>query len=120
MTNVGPGIFDARAKARQQPAMFINTGLPALFRAAYNLKAEKHRVQICAAGGAQVMDQGAVFNIGQRNYAALADMLHEHRLQLQAQQVGGFVNRTIMLSLATGEVRLKVGGVPGEIVLFGG
>jgi chemotaxis protein CheD len=107
-------------KARQQPAMFMDSGLPALFRAVYNLKANKHRVQICVAGGAQLMDQGAVFNIGQRNYEALASILRENDLRLQAEHVGGLVSRTMMLHLATGEVRLKIGGVPGEMVLFKG
>ena len=51
------------AKAAQQPAMFADTGIPALFRAAYQMKAGKHRVVLCVAGGAQVMDSGGFFNI---------------------------------------------------------
>jgi chemotaxis protein CheD len=107
-------------KARMQPAMFMDSGVPALFRAAYAYRAEKHRMQICVAGGAQVMDQGAVFNIGQRNYDALAEILRTHALKVRAEQTGGLVSRTMTLNLATGEVRLKVGGVPGEMVLFKG
>src|SRR5215510_8731045 len=49
-------------KAAKQPAMFVDTGVPALFRAAYQLKAEKHRVIISVAGGAQIMDNGGFFN----------------------------------------------------------
>ena len=109
-----------REKARLQPAMFMDTGVPALFHAAYALKADKHRVQFCVAGGAQVMDAGAVFNIGQRNCTALAAILGQHGLKTQAEHVGGLASRTMMLNLATGEVRLKVGGVPQEIVLFKG
>src|SRR4051794_31565093 len=44
-------------KAAKQPAMFVDTGVPALFRAAYQFGAEKHRMIICVAGGAQIMDQ---------------------------------------------------------------
>lgn len=108
------------AKARQQPAMFIDTGVPALFRAAYDLKADKHRIQICVAGGAQVLDSGAIFNIGQRNYTALSRILNQHGLVVRAEHVGGLASRTMTLNLATGEVRLKVGGVPGEQTLFRG
>lgn len=107
-------------KARLQPAMFMDTGVPALFRAAYTFRAEKHRVQICVAGGAQFMDEGALFNIGQRNYEALVAILRAHGLKIQAEQVGGLVSRTMMLNLATGEVRLKVGGTTGEVVMFQG
>jgi chemotaxis protein CheD len=108
------------AKARQQPAMFMDTGLPALFRAAYHLRADKYRVQICVAGGGRIMDPDTVFNIGQRNYAALAGILREHGLVIQAEDVGGLVNRTMTLNLATGEVKLKIGGVAEPVVLFKG
>lgn len=107
-------------KARKQPAMFMDSGLAALFRAAYELNADKYRIQICVAGGAQVMDAGAVFNIGQRNYSALTAILRKHGLRIQAEDVGGFVSRTMTLNLATGEVRLKLGGATRETVLFCG
>ena len=105
------------AKASRQPAMFVDTGVPALFRAAYQLKAEKHRVIISVAGGAQIMDSGGFFNIGVRNYDALSNLLRQHSLQIHAEQVGGLVNRTMYLNLATGEVRLKISGEPKETIL---
>lgn len=105
------------AKAAAQPAMFVDSGVPALFRAAYKLGADKHRVQICVAGGAQIMDNSGYFNIGKRNYEALTKMLNEHGLRIHAEQVGGMVNRTMYLNLATGDVRLKVSGQPQEVYL---
>jgi chemotaxis protein CheD len=106
------------AKATEQPAMFVDTGLPALFRAAYELSVLKHRVHICVAGGAQFLDKSGFFNIGQRNYACLMDVLRKHGLVIKAEQVGGTVSRTVHLSLATGEVRLKTSGEASETVLF--
>src|SRR5881397_2559339 len=91
-------------KAAKQPAMFVDSGVPALFRATYQLRAEKHRMIISIAGGAQILDSGGFFNIGSRNYDALAKLLKEHGLRIHAEQVGGVVNRTMHLSLATGEV----------------
>jgi chemotaxis protein CheD len=102
----------------QQPALFVDTGIPALFRAAYELKADKHRVQICVAGGAQVLDTTDIFNIGKRNYESLAAIFRRHGLRIQAEQVGGIVSRTMLLNLGTGEVRLKVSGEPEEVTLF--
>ena len=105
------------AKAAKQPSMFVDTGVPALFRAAYQLRAEKHRMIISIAGGAQIMDAGGFFNIGSRNFDALTRLFAEHGLKIQAEQVGGLVNRTMHLNLATGEVRLKISGQPQEVIL---
>ncbi len=107
-------------KAAQQPAMFADTGVPALFRASYQMKAEKHRVRISLAGGAQVMDSSGFFNIGQRNYDAVAALLRQHGLKVQALEVGGLVSRTVSLNVGTGEVRLKVSGQMEEFVLCQG
>lgn len=104
-------------KAASQPAMFMDTGIPALFRAAYELGAEKYRVIISAAGGAQVMDTSGFFNIGKRNYDTLSQILRQHSLKLQAEQIGGLVSRSMFLHLGTGEVRLKVSGQQNEMVL---
>jgi len=108
----------APEKARVQPAMFLDTGLPRLFQSAYQMRLDKHRAQICVAGGGQILDSQGVFNIGQRNYAALAVLLQRHGLHIAAQDVGGMVNRTMYLRLATGEVRLKVSGQPVETLLW--
>ena len=97
-------------KAANQPAMFIDTGIPALFRAAYDLKAEKYRLKIYVAGGAQIMDSGGFFNIGRRNYDALSALFTQHGLKAQAEEIGGMVNRTMYLNIATGEVSLKTSG----------
>ena len=109
-----------KAKAVDQPAMFVDTGLAALFRAAYELKADKHRLHICVAGGAQFLDKEGVFNIGQRNFARLSAILAEHGLIIRDKDVGGLVSRTIHLNLSTGEVRLKCSGQDTETCLFKG
>lgn len=105
------------AKAAKQPGMFVDTGVPALFRAAYQLRAEKHRMIICVAGGAQIMDNGGFFNIGARNYDTLKKLFAEHGLRIHADEVGGLVNRTMHLNIATGQVRLKVSGQAQETIL---
>jgi chemotaxis protein CheD len=105
------------AKAQRSPSMFIDSGVAALFRASYELRADKQRVQIYIAGGAQIMDAAGVFNIGKRNVEAVTALLNRHGLRIQAQQVGGMVNRTMSLNLATGEVSLKISGQPEEMFL---
>jgi chemotaxis protein CheD len=107
-------------KAATQPAMFVDTGLGALFRATYALKAEKRRMQICVAGGAQFLQSSSVFNIGQRNFDCLTELLRHHNLTIEAKDVGGVVSRTICLHVGTGEVRLKCSGQNQEAILFKG
>jgi len=108
------------AKAAEQPAMFVDTGIGALFRAAYALKAEKYRMRICVAGGSQFLDKTGFFNIGQRNIAQLIQLLDRHGLSIDARDVGGLVSRTVHLHLNTGEVRVKSSGQSEEQILFKG
>jgi chemotaxis protein CheD len=103
-------------KAARKP-MFVDTGIPALFRAAYELHAEKHRVHIYVVGGAQIMDNSGFFNIGKRNYEAVTAIFSRHGLRSVAEEVGGLVNRTMYLNLATGQLSLKISGQQEEVVL---
>lgn len=106
------------AKAAQQPAMFVDTGVPALFRAAYQLGADKHRLIISVAGGAHIMDDSGLFNLGPRNYEALTRLITGHGLRIHAEQAGGLANRSMRLSLATGEVRLKISGQTDDTLVI--
>jgi len=56
------------------------------------------------------MDESRVFNIGKRNYAALRKIFWRNNILIDAEDVGGTVNRTMRLNIATGETVLKVSG----------
>src|SRR5579871_3840087 len=43
-------------KSHLSPFMFADTGIPRLFRSAYEVGAHKKRLVVTAAGGAQIMD----------------------------------------------------------------
>jgi len=105
------------AKAAAYPGMFVDTGLRALLEGACQMQADKRRLKLYATGGARIMDEEDVFNIGGRNCAALAEFIRKENLRLAAQQVGGHTNRTVYFSIGTGLVTLKVAGLPNEIVL---
>ena len=64
------------------------------------------------------MDSQGYFNIGRRNYEALTALLRQHDLRITAEDVGGMVNRTSILKLETGEVRLKISGQSAETTLW--
>jgi len=101
-------------KARKTPAMFADTGIPLLFKQSYQLGASKRNMMVKVVGGAQIMDENGVFNIGKRNYLALRKLFWKNNVMVAAEHVGGNVNRTVRLEIGTGRVFLKVSGL-GEI-----
>ena len=94
-------------KARLSPAMFCDTGVPKLFRAAYELGAAKQRLVVKVAGGAQLLDDNGTFNIGKRNYLALRKIFWKNGVLIAAENVGGSLSRTVRLDVATGAVTVK-------------
>jgi chemotaxis protein CheD len=95
------------AKAISAPFMFVDTGLPRLFHAAYNLGADRSRLVVKVAGGAQLLDQQGIFNIGTRNFDALSKLLAQNGLKAHATDTGGMASRTVRLDLANGNVSIK-------------
>jgi len=100
------------AKAAENPYMFADTGIPLLFRRAYAEGAEKRRLVVRVAGGAQVMDSQGVFNIGKRNYLALRKILWKAGVLLEAEAIGGNLSRTVRLEVGTGRFWLHGPGSP--------
>ena len=98
------------AKAGENPYMFADTGIPLLFRRAYEYGAEKRRLVVRVAGGAQGMDSEGIFNIGKRNYLALRKVLWKAGVLVQAEDVGGNVPRTVRLEVGSGRFWLRGAG----------
>lgn len=98
------------AKAKKKPFMFADTGIPPLFKEAYNLGAEKRRMRIIVVGGAQVLDQQGFFNIGKRNHMAVRKIFWKNKAMVSYEDVGGNVNRTVKLAVKDGSCLLKVSG----------
>lgn len=102
-------------KARANPAMFADTGVPAMFRAAYELGAAKKHIVVKVAGGSQLLDDNGTFNIGKRNYVMLRKIFWKNGILIDNEDVGGSVSRTVRLDVGTGRLTLKTRGK--EIVL---
>lgn len=94
-------------KALKQPAMFADTGLPALFKALAGLRADPAQLHLFLAGGASVMNGADPFKIGERNSAATVNFLRKHGYTVAGQDLGHNVNRTVHLEIGTGHVTLK-------------
>jgi len=98
------------AKAATAPFMFVDTGVPRLFKTVFNLEGDRGRVIIKVAGGAQFLDEQRTFNIGERNIEALEEIIARNGLVIHARDVGGFNSRTIRLDLATGNFSIHSPG----------
>lgn len=97
------------ARGRDNPYMYADTGIPALFEGLRKAGAQRQRLVVRAAGGAQVMDDKGVFNIGKRNHVSMRKALWKIGVLVQAEEVGGNVSRTLRLEVGTGKLWLKEG-----------
>jgi chemotaxis protein CheD len=99
-----------RGKAQNNPFMFADTGIPLLFRGSFERGADRKRLVVHLAGGAQMVDDGGVFNIGKRNYLAAKKLLWKNGIMIQGEAVGGSTSRTVRLEVASGRFWLRESG----------
>ncbi len=97
------------AKARANPLMFTDTGVPALLQAVFELGAVRRRLVAKAAGAASLLDEKGLFKIGERNYTILRKVLWKNNILIAAEDIGGTKARTMSLHMATGETTVKSG-----------
>lgn len=98
------------ARADQSPFMFADSGLPRLFHSVYGLGGIKNRLVVKLAGGAQFLDEKKIWNIGERNLAAVEAMLAKNNVSVAARDVGGRAVRTVRLDLANGRLTVQTVG----------
>jgi chemotaxis protein CheD len=97
--------------ARRQPGLFVDTGIPALFRACYALGARKDRLLVRLAGaGAMHAPDRDQFGIGRRNLLLARQLLWRNGVLVHGQDVGGTTWRDMSLSLADGAVVVRSTG----------
>jgi chemotaxis protein CheD len=102
------------SRAQQQPAAFADTGIPLLFRTAYQYGVDKKRCRVQLIGGADVtgIAPGAEGSIGKRNILAARKLLWKNGVLVHADAVGGTAARTVTLAIADGRVRISSAGQP--------
>lgn len=94
-----------------KPGKFVDTAIPDLIKRMERLGARKANMVIKVAGGASmfksVVSNGTNFNIGEKNFQSLLEVLAAHQLRLKAQDVGGTEGRTIKVHCKDGSVLVK-------------
>jgi len=98
------------------PFMFADTGISAFLRALFDQGAKTENLKVVIAGGAHIMDQTGVFNIGQKNLDALKTNLGDHGIKIHHEAVGGSNSRTISLEIGSGKSIIKTLGEGEEKV----
>ena len=99
------------AKAEANPFMFVDTGVPALFRALYEIGGQKSRMIIKAAGCGNPLGKNEMFKIGERNYTVLKKLLWKYNILLETEDVGGTASRTIHFDIDTGQTVVASNGM---------
>lgn len=97
-------------KAKANPYMFVDTGVPALFKALYEIGGQKSRMVIKAAGCGNPLGKNEMFKIGERNYTILKKLLWKNNILLKTEDVGGTASRTVHLDVATGQTVISSNG----------
>jgi len=96
-------------KADRNPLMFVDTGFPKLLMECFKHGAQKRRLEIRVAGGADSYE-GGLFQIGRRNFIILRQLLWKNGLLMKSYDVGGSNSRTMSLEIGTGNVMIKSNG----------
>ncbi len=100
-----------RSSAREfNPHMYADTGLLGMIETLLRLGAAKHRLVAKLAGGANMLRQSSLLDIGQRNGEALVSLLRLERIPILATSLGGTVGRSMQMRLEDGAVRVRLLG----------
>lgn len=102
-------------KAKANPFMFVDTGVPALFKKIYGIGGQKERLIVKAAGCGQPLGKNEMFKIGDRNYTILKKLLWKNGILLAANDVGGTIGRTVYFDISTGRTIISSKGSESEL-----
>ncbi len=104
-----------KQKAAINPFIFVDTGVPAMFEAFYELGGQKNQMVVKATGCGNPIGKNEMFNIGERNYTMLKRLLRAKDLVLEAADVGGPNSRTVHFDLSTGKALISRNGKKWEL-----
>lgn len=100
------------ARAAVLPGYFADKGAEALMRAMSQAAGLTSPAGLTAflVGGANVLQAGSLFNIGERNMTALRRELAKRRFPSVLEDVGGTISRSVQIDAATGIVQISSPG----------
>ncbi len=102
-------------KAEANPFMFVDTGVPELFKSVYEMGGQKARLVVKAAGCGQPLGNNEMFKIGERNYTVLKKLLWKNGVLLESEDIGGNASRTVHFEISTGQVMISSSGTKKKL-----
>ncbi len=99
--------------ALENPAKFVDLGVPLLIEQVLKLGADRDRLVVRFCGGAQMLTTPGfknTLNIGHRNVQAAQTALKNAGFRIMAQDTGGNSGRTAKLYVASGEMTVRTMG----------
>lgn len=104
---------DSSGKAGVIPGKFADTALPVLIEEMEKLGAEKRRMVVKIAGGAQmslIAGSASIFKTGERNLEATKIAAAKQGLRISSEDIGGHSGRTLRLYVESGKVSVTTAG----------
>jgi chemotaxis protein CheD len=102
-------------RARELPGYFADTGLPLMIEEMKKRGTVRAHVRVKIAGGAAVMDDKGIFDIGKRNLLAAKRILWKSSLGAVAEDTGGDISRTVTVRVRDGSTVISSGNKQWEI-----
>ncbi|OFZ54183.1 MAG: hypothetical protein A2428_01835 [Bdellovibrionales bacterium RIFOXYC1_FULL_54_43] len=95
-------------RARQVPAMYVDTGLVQLLQRMFEAGVERKHILCKVAGCGAPADSDGVFKIGERNYTVLKKVLWKNNIVIKGECIGGNRPKTMLLELASGKTFVRI------------
>lgn len=102
-------------KAQNKPGYFADTGLALMIEEMKKHGSVRANVRVKLAGGAAVMDDKGIFDIGKRNILAAKRLLWKSSLGAIAEDTGGEISRTLTVKAMDGETTISSGNKEWQI-----
>ena len=112
----------SQGHAQENPRKFADLAVPEMLGALEDLGARKVRLEAALVGGASMFAvSSASLEVGQRNEAAVRDLLKKMRIPVVAAATGGSKGRTIRVDVASSAVTVReAGGKDSELLAGSG
>lgn len=102
-------------KAKDNPFMFVDTGVPEMLSQLFDAGAKRSRLVIKVAGCASPLGGSQSFDVGKRNYSVLEQVFFKNKIQVDSKAIGGTDNLTVFLNVSTGSVTIKNKGEENQL-----
>lgn len=104
-----------RARSVSDPFCYVDTGIVELVRRVEEKGGSRRSIRCCVAGGASMIVDPAMFEIGKRNYLAVRKTFWKMGLFIDQEDVGGTETRSVRLDLVNGQIDMKKGSGPCRV-----